>query len=163
MPVSSSRFSIIYISLFIFQEIKFDILYAPSVWQMIHMGCCLIFLEKYENNTYFRMPSATVLNGSVKINGSNQVIPAFSLCSNCSCRSRDEIAMWKEKQAQVIKEELRVRETIAKLAAVSKASTKGPSKQSTLVAAEVCCTFVFLQSDKRNIQINTCSFLTFFS
>ena len=40
--------------------------------------------------------------------------------------------MWKEKQAQVIKEELRVRETIAKLDAKSKASTKGPSKQPTL-------------------------------
>ena len=45
--------------------------------------------------------------------------------------------MWKEKKAQVIKEELRVRETIAKLAADSKASTKAPSKQPTSVTAEV--------------------------
>ena len=32
--------------------------------------------------------------------------------------------MWKEKQAQVIKEELRVKETIAKMAAESKTSSK---------------------------------------
>ena len=39
-------------------------------------------------------------------------------------RSRDEIAMWKEKQAQVIKEEMRVREQIARLAAEAKQSTR---------------------------------------
>ncbi|KAL4232411.1 Cilia and flagella associated protein 46 [Mactra antiquata] len=39
-------------------------------------------------------------------------------------KSREEIAFWKEKQAQVIKEEMRVRETIAKLATESKQSTR---------------------------------------
>ena len=42
----------------------------------------------------------------------------------CLYRSRDDVAFWKEKQAQVIKEEMRVRETIAKLAAETKQSTR---------------------------------------
>ena len=50
--------------------------------------------------------------------------PILNLNYLSLCRSRDEIAMWKEKQAQVIKEELRVKETIAKMAAESKSSSK---------------------------------------
>ncbi|XP_052228420.1 cilia- and flagella-associated protein 46-like isoform X3 [Dreissena polymorpha] len=39
-------------------------------------------------------------------------------------KSRDTIALWKEKQAQVIKEEMRVREQIAKLSLEAKQSTR---------------------------------------
>lgn len=53
--------------------------------------------------------------------------------------------MWKEKQAQVIKEELRVKETIAKMAAESKASTKAISKQhTTSTVIEVKCLDFFV-------------------
>lgn len=38
----------------------------------------------------------------------------------CYCRSRDEIALWKEKQIQVAREEARVKESLAKLAEESK-------------------------------------------
>ena len=49
-------------------------------------------------------------------------------------RSRDEIAFWKEKQAQVIKEEMRVKETIARLAAETNKTRKELpiSKQNTV-------------------------------
>ena len=49
-------------------------------------------------------------------------------------RSRDEIALWKEKQAQVIKEEMRVKETIARLAAETNKTRKELpiSKQNTV-------------------------------
>lgn len=39
---------------------------------------------------------------------------------NCHFSSRDEIALWKEKQIQVAREEARVKESLAKLAEESK-------------------------------------------
>ena len=45
--------------------------------------------------------------------------------------------MWKEKQAQVIKEELRVKETIAKMAAEGKTSSKAVVKLPTTATTSV--------------------------
>ena len=47
-----------------------------------------------------------------------------------TCRSRDEIANWKEKQLQVAREEQRVKETLARQSADLTSRPKAPAKSS---------------------------------
>ena len=55
-----------------------------------------------------------------------------------NCRSRDEIALWKEKQIQVAREEMRVKESLAKLKEEAQAQKKTPQPKTAPSSATVC-------------------------
>ena len=63
---------------------------------------------------------------------------------NCQCRSREEVALWKEKQVQVAKEEQRLKESLSKY----KKDSEKPERQLTKLEMEmqdkvsdvICCT-----------------------
>jgi hypothetical protein len=57
---------------------------------------------------------------------------------NSNCRSRDEIALWKEKQIQVAREEMRVKESLAKLKEEAQAQKKTPQPKTAPSSATVC-------------------------
>lgn len=100
-----------------------DMLHNDSLNFLVHMRAMEVCLElNLTNGCSFHEKIA----GTFDINELDQA------------RSRDEIALWKEKQAQVIKEEIRVRETIAKLAAEAKQTPRSlVSKQATTAFSQV--------------------------
>ncbi|XP_060585472.1 cilia- and flagella-associated protein 46-like isoform X2 [Ruditapes philippinarum] len=86
-----------------------DLLHNDSLKFLVHSRAVEVCLELNLTNGYTFHEK---ICGPVNMNEADQA------------KSRDDIAFWKEKQAQVIKEEMRVRETIAKLAEETKQSTR---------------------------------------
>ncbi|KAL3864704.1 hypothetical protein ACJMK2_006363 [Sinanodonta woodiana] len=88
-----------------------DLLKSDCLKKLVHLKAYEVCLElNMKNGCNFHEK----ITGIVVVNPDDQSV------------SRDEISLWKEKQAQVVKEELRAKESLARLVAEAKSSVKPP-------------------------------------